>query len=289
MKPLLEHVYELLSAYKESELAQIFRFVSFKSGEDYGPHRHRRIEINYVKKGACSMIFGDERIVFKENEMMIIFPFVEHTFIPHENGVTLMQLEFMPDLFYAIVEKEATGNFLFSRELLTNGKKVVKIINNVRITRAVHRIIDELMHKKEYYDLLVVMYYAELQLLISRYMVHTFFGTHEGPLSKALSIIHQSFNQNVSISDIAKEGGISERYLRKLFSTKMGVSALEYLNSIKINKAKELLTNTDHSVKEVAFQVGFNSTDHFARVFKQFVGTSPRRFQSEFLGLKKTS
>lgn len=288
MKPLLEHIYELLDAYKASELAQIFRFVSFKSGEDYGPHRHRRIEINYVKKGACSMIFDDERMVFKENEMMIIFPFVEHTFIPHENGVTLMQLEFMPDLFYAIVEKEATGNFLFSKELLTNEKKVVKIINNVRITRAVHRIIDELMQKKEYYDLLVMMYYAELQLLISRYMVHTFFCAHEGPLAQALSIIHHSFNQTISIREIAKECGISERYLRKLFATKVGVSALEYLNNIRINKAKELLTNTDHSIKEIAFLVGFNSTDHFARVFRQFAGTSPRNFQSGLLGLKKT-
>ncbi len=280
MKSLLEYLQSLLVEFKDIELANVFRFKSFEFGEDFGPHRHKRLEINFIQKGACTMHFGGERVTFKENEMMIIFPLVEHRFIPHQEGVSLMQLEFMPDLFYLIAEEEG-HNLSFYKEIFskTGDRKYMKIINNVRLIRAVQRIIDELIDEKEAYNLLVLIYYTELLILVSRQMLCPLLSHKSKPLFQALEIIQSSFTQGISLAGIAEECGVSERYLRKLFSSRLHVSYTEYVNELRINKAKELLHNTKQSVKEVAYVCGFNSVEYFGRVFKQYTGTSPGNYQ----------
>ena len=67
--------------------------------ETFGPHKHLRIEINYVKKGNCILHLENESISFSENEMMVICSNVEHTFEAGSEDTTLMQLEFLPEVF----------------------------------------------------------------------------------------------------------------------------------------------------------------------------------------------
>ncbi len=279
MKSLLEHLQILLKEFKDVELANVFRFISFEPGEDFGPHRHKRIEINFIQKGSCTMLFGEESVTFKENEMMIIFPLIEHTFIPHQEGVSLMQLEFMPDLFYLVAENEEQ-NLSFYKEIFAenNDRKYIKIINNIRLIRAVQRIIDELIDKKESYNLLVLIYYAEILILISRQMLRPQIPLKDGPLHQALGIIQSSFIQDLSLKNIADQCNVSERYLRKLFSTQLHTSFTDYMNELRINKAKELLHHTTQSVKEVTYLCGFNSVEYFSRVFKQYTGMSPGNY-----------
>ncbi len=279
MKPLLKYLQLLHAEFKNIELASVFRFKSFERGENFGPHRHQRIEINFIQKGSCTMVFGDESATFQENEMMILLPLVEHTFIPHEKGVSLMQLEFMPDLFYLVAESEGQDLSLYEKIFSDkSGRKYIKIINNIRLIRAVQRIVDELIDEKQSYDLLVLIYYAELLLLISRQMMHPALPIKEGPLPHALAIIQASFTYNISMKDVASQCGVSERYLRKLFSSQLHISYTDYINELRINKAKELLHHTHQSVKEVAYLCGFHSVEYFSRVFKQHTNTSPSNY-----------
>ena len=62
-------------------------------------HKHLRIEINYVKKVNCILHLENESISFSENEMMVICSNVEHTFEAGSEDTTLMQLEFLPEVF----------------------------------------------------------------------------------------------------------------------------------------------------------------------------------------------
>jgi len=85
-----------------------------------------------------------------------------------------------------------------------------------------------------------------------------------------------NYHSDININKVAEEVGISERYLRNLFSQYLNLSPLDYLNQIRINKAVELLRNTEMSIKEVCFQCGFQSPQYFSRIFKQQMGVSPR-------------
>ena len=135
--------------------------------------------------------------------------------------------------------------------------------------RAVQRIVNEMNQKSKYYQYLVVMYYAELLILIYRYLDEAYLPicTNDS-LKRAIS--------DITISDVASQTGVGERYLRKLFSQYLNLSPLDYLNQIRINKAIELLRNTEMSVKEVCFACGFQSPQYFSRIFKQQMGISPR-------------
>lgn len=263
---------------EKKRLADVFRFISFKPFEKFGPHQHVRIEINFVKKGSCILRLEKESVSFSENEMMIICSNVNHTFEAGSEGTTLMQLEFLPEIFsrFDSTEKNTT-NELTPFTIFSDENRLIKIVNNVRIMRAVQRIVNELNVKKKYYQYLVVMYYAELLILIYRHMDEVYLPlcTNEG-LKKAISYIREYFQKDINTEEIAEYSGVGERYLRKLFSQYLNMSPLDFLNQIRINKSIELLRNTELSVKEICFICGYKSPQYFSRIFKQQMGISPK-------------
>ena len=269
----------MLGDLKHERLADVFRFITFSPFETYGPHGHLRIEINFVRKGSCFLHLGNnETITFNEGEMMVIYSHLEHLFEAGSKGVTLMQLEFMPEVFSMFeVPKEASNGDLNLYNIFSDENRLIKISSNIRMMRAVQRIINELKDKKMHYNYMVVMYYAELLILLHRHMSETYLplGTNSS-LKDAISYIRKNYDQDISITEVAEHCSISERYLRKLFATNFNLSPLDYLNQIRINKSIELLKHTELSIKEVAFITGFKSSQYFSKVFKKQTGMTPR-------------
>lgn len=273
---LWEQLEGITDHLKHKRLADVFRFITFRPFETFGPHAHLRIEINYVKKGNCLLHLENESIRFSENEMMVICSNVTHTFEAGAEGSTLMQLEFLPEVFSRF-NPGGQGGDLEPTSLFSEANRLIKIVNNVRIMRTVQRIVNELNQKSAYYRYLVVMYYAELLILIYRYLDESYLPLCSNEaLKKAIAFIRLNYRKEIAINDAAREAGVGERHLRKLFSHYLNLSPLEYLNQIRINKAIELLRNTEMSVKEVSFASGFQSPQYFSRIFKQQVGITPR-------------
>lgn len=167
---LLESITENLQSKR---LADVFRFISFRPGETYGPHTHLRIEINFVKKGSCVLHLTHQDVTFREGEIMIITPNAKHMFEAGSEGATLMQLEFLPEILSHLnphPTKDTDSPTQVLSFLLTGESELIKIVNHIGIMRTVQRIVNELENKSPYYQHLVVMYYAELLILIYRYM-----------------------------------------------------------------------------------------------------------------------
>lgn len=268
----------IITGLKQKRLADVFRFVSFKPFETYGLHRHVRIEINFVRKGSCILHTGNnESVTFNENEMMIIYSDLDHMFEAGAKGVTLMQLEFMPEIFEQFdLSNNARFKDLAPLNIFSDENRLIKIVNNVRMMRVVQRIVNELKDKSSYYEHLVVMYYAELLILIYRHMSETYLPIYTNDnLKKAIGYIRKNYGSDITITEIAAYVGIGERYLRKLFSVNLNLSPLDYLRQIRVNKSIELLKHTDLSIKEIAFMSGFKSPQYFARVFKSHMNMSP--------------
>lgn len=277
----ISHISQIVGGLKKSDLAEISRIKSFKHGEIFGPHNHKRVEVNYVRKGACTMDFEGTEVNFNMNEIMIVFPFVNHSFKPHSQGVEIVQLEFSPDLFSMIAQDNQIGRE-FTKGFFKNKQKFIKIVNENEIASGLTRLVQELIEEEEAYEMLVFIYYAELLLLIFRYIKNTVNETNNKILNDILSVINTSYTNDICSSKIAMEFGISDRYLRKLFSHHVGVCFVNYINSLRISKAKELLKYSTYSIKEIAHQIGFNSTEYFVRVFKQIAQLSPSEFKANF-------
>lgn len=274
-----EHLEQMTQDLQNERLADVFRFISFIPGETYGPHTHLRIEINYVKRGSCSLHLDNKIVRFREGEIMIIAPHVNHLFEAGPNGTTLMQLEFLPEIFSRFRLKQVSNASIPDTvSLFPFGKEhqVIKVIDNIRIVHSLQRIIHEMEAKNPYYQHLVIMYYAELLILIHRYMeeVHLPLCTNKA-IRQAVTYMRSNYLSPIAINQVADHVGVSERYLRTLFTTNLNQSPLEYLNRIRVQKAIELLQNTDLSVKEVCFQCGFQSPQYFSRLFKRQTGVAP--------------
>jgi len=111
----------------------------------------------------------------------------------------------------------------------------------------------------------------------------------EGRLPQATSVVvkqtiaylHQHYAELLKRQQIAQAVGVSERYLSGIFKQEMGISPWEVLNRFRIQRAIELLKNTDKSITEIAMQVGFNDSSYFGRVFQKQVGVSPTKYRSQ--------
>ncbi len=90
-------------------------------------------------------------------------------------------------------------------------------------------------------------------------------------------------NPDLSVKELAEKGDMSEVYLRKLFSAKYGVSPSQYITSVRIEKAKELMKYPFLSLEDCALKSGFSSLQYFCRVFKKTVGVTPYKYRKGML------
>lgn len=86
-------------------------------------------------------------------------------------------------------------------------------------------------------------------------------------------------DQNLCLQVISSEFNISVPYLSRFFKEQTGENLNNYLNNIRIEKAKELLVDTDMKISEVAKSVGFTNDSSFIRVFKKHTNTTPGSFK----------
>ena len=100
-----------------------------------------------------------------------------------------------------------------------------------------------------------------------------------GPVEKAKQYVHENMTRDLRLADVAKECGVSKYHFSRIFKAITGRSLKCYINEKRIEKAKDLLMNTDLSVTEICYMIGFNDLSYFDRVFHRFVGTSPSRYR----------
>lgn len=101
-------------------------------------------------------------------------------------------------------------------------------------------------------------------------------------LEAAQACIAEAYaDASLSLDEVSRRVGISGPYLSSLFTTLTEEHFLDYLNRYRIERACELLKNTNLSIAEVGFQVGFNSSSSFIRVFKKYRQVPPGSYRSE--------
>ncbi|HKM08537.1 MAG TPA: response regulator [Sphaerochaeta sp.] len=93
--------------------------------------------------------------------------------------------------------------------------------------------------------------------------------------------LHSNYHEQISVEQAAKITGLNTKYFSHLCKTYFGASFVEYLTSIRMEKAKALLATGQYSIKEVAEMTSFSDGNYFSRVFRQTFGISPSSFREE--------
>ncbi len=96
----------------------------------------------------------------------------------------------------------------------------------------------------------------------------------------AINYIDANYDKPIALADIARISHLSVSRLAHIFKEQMGITIIDYLTSVRIERAKQLLLATEQSCSEICFQVGYNNQSYFSRTFKELVGMSPRQFRA---------
>lgn len=102
-------------------------------------------------------------------------------------------------------------------------------------------------------------------------------------IKKAVQYINDNYNKKISLEDIASYVGISKYYFSVLFKKEMDITFSNYLNTVRIEKAKQLLKNSQITINDMFYEVGFNDSQYFSKIFKKYVGMTVTEYRSKYV------
>lgn len=137
---------------------------------------------------------------------------------------------------------------------------------------------------------LAAKHYAELMVLNLERELDMEESPHNKQMRQRLYQLWDTISSNLSnkwtISELADEVGISPQHLYKVSMRFSGHKPMEMVTRIRMLQAQELLINTDHMVKSIAYLLGYSDSFSFSAAFKRFYGCSPRQFRNKNLNKK---
>lgn len=105
-------------------------------------------------------------------------------------------------------------------------------------------------------------------------------------VEKAKSMMQKYVTQNLDLEELAKKLGVSYSWFRKIFRDYTGYPPAKYYMLMKLRHAQYLLANSDYSIKEIAFRLGYKSTEYFHTTFKRMTGVTPSLYRRQAIGGK---
>ena len=173
---------------------------------------------------------------------------------------------------YSVIEFDSESE---SEEILSfslkSSEKILKLFKNLELKRMQNKENAELESMKDVYTVLSMLAAAEPK----KYQ----------PAEKHVQIdewdneVVQNYNIKIRNDELAALTGVSTVYFRKLFTEVMGQSPIDYIQSLRIQKAKEMLQSDYGSITDVASALGYQSIYDFSRAFKKRVGMSPIQYK----------
>ncbi|WP_024831299.1 response regulator [Ruminiclostridium josui] len=116
---------------------------------------------------------------------------------------------------------------------------------------------------------------------INEYINQKRSNRNEKLLSKVKDYVDRNYSENITLTSISKDFGISSGYLSVLFNDHIGQNFIDYLTNLRIQSAKNLLKSTDLKIYEIADRVGYRDAYYFSTAFKKIVGINPTDYREK--------
>lgn len=98
-------------------------------------------------------------------------------------------------------------------------------------------------------------------------------------LGDTIAFIETRFSEKITLDDLAKKSQFSKRHFQRIFQECMGRSPIDHLLRIRVQKAAELLRNSDRKITDIAFDCGFSDGNYFTRQFRKMTDLSPSEYR----------
>lgn len=233
-------------------------------------HWHEYVEIHYFFDTSAKIFCDDEVYEATVGDLVIINRNQMHT--NEGAGAFLFHIDLPEFLGRHIPETFMFHNF---------------IRNDETINEIYQHILREYKTQQEGYETVIKGY---THLLIAHLMrnykknaveSNNYFRTKNKAqlIEMITTYINKNYFAPIKTSSIAETFHLSKQYLCSFFKTQTGQSVTSYINKCRVDKAAILLENTDNNIIEIASSVGYDDSNYFSRIFKQYMKMTPKEYR----------
>ncbi|GAA3413035.1 HTH-type transcriptional activator RhaR [Paenibacillus hodogayensis] len=259
-------------------------------------HSHEFVELVYVVRGEAQHCFEGERYAIRAGDVFIINPGEVHAYdYEQEQQIEIINCIFMPSLIQEGLLRELgisrSMDFFYVQPFLDKEERFHHRLNLSGPYAATLLVILESMmaefdHRNPGFDAIIRLKMIELQIFLSRnYNLHqtkrqnVYYGEREVTARRIRGYLERNYGEKITLTSLVDVFNISERKLNRLMKEQMGMSVIELLHQIRIEKAKHLLEDQEEKVINVASMVGYEDPAFFSRLFRRIVGCPPGTYR----------
>lgn len=250
--------------------------------EDINLHWHDFLELEYVSDGEGMQYLNQQVVPFSKGTLTLLLPTDFHEVHVSKRNY--------PYVYNVKFTEQMLDHDLF--EFLYNTKDSLYAAIPEEMQAAV---VQEFMNLQQECEGNALLKTKAIKCILQRILIYLVRYMQTGspqerlenpPLSvssdivvQAMSYIKRNYRNSITLKDIADYVHLSPNYLSGLFRKTVGITITEYLMSVRMRNAIVYLINSDKTIQEICEAVGYNSYEHFERLFKRRFGISPKEFR----------
>lgn len=279
--------------YKMPDNCALFALVGEKWRQEYGRdidllHFHNYLEIGYCYDGSGVMVLGEKEYPYSGSE----FTFIPKNYLHTTNSTpgTISSWEYIFVDVDRLLSKAVSGTpghlenmiqRINSRAIFAKHEEYPMLAKKLRRIMDVMRSHESFCQEEA--EGLMLAFLAEIARQNDSESEKN--GKYWGEVKsdelifRILDYISEHYSEDLKVSDIAEWTHISETHFRRIFTSYMNMSPLDYINQVRIRAACEYLKKTDESVAMIAAKCGFPVSSTFNRNFRHIMGVSPAEWR----------
>lgn len=273
-------------------LFSAFRY-TFQKNFHYNGEKHDGWEFVFVESGKMSALADDKKYIIKSGEMICHKPMEFHNLNPYHSDATAIifcfhcedeKMRFFDNKILSVNQRQRLylSDIITHAEAYFDPKDPLDIAKDGFMTKKEESAAFHLQFIQNSIELLLLSLYSsrslDVELRVNSYTQHLKRKKLSGDIR---AYLEDNLDKPVHLSELASRFSYSASTLKTVFKEETGYSIIAYYNKLRLDTAKRLLLEKNHSVSEIAYTLGFHTPSHFSSFFKKMSGLSPRGFVEE--------
>ena len=264
---------------------------------DFNWHCHPEYEIMFMAKSNGKRFIGDNIAYYNEGDLFFICPNLPHTWYSpaktngKKNQHEAILIQFRENITGLNVQE--IPEFSSIHHLLTNSsrgfqflKNTCNIVSKKMIKMESQEGLERLMTLYSILDILGKADSNERKELSSSEFNHCLPPRKQNRIDKVCTHINQNYKETLHLEDAASFINMSKTAFSRFFKKSTGKTFINYVNELRIGRVCKLLIESEKTVAEICYEVGFNNLSNFNRRFFELQQMSPREYRQEFTSKK---
>ena len=226
-------------------------------------HINPELEVICVKKGSITVRYDDTEVTVNENQAALVLPYRLH-------GVTMPE---GAEAFVLMFSPNISGDFYDHYKAMDMKKHVFDLPETLR--NYMETVLAEISENMTVFNVKSLFYPLVNAYLKDNEAVVAKNNAASALIRKVAEFVAENFREEITVEDVAQAVGEGRTKVSNLLKEYAGVSFVDFLNAVRVQKARGIVEFTDQPITEIAYYCGFGSVRNFNRIFASVYGCSP--------------